>query len=114
MVQVCIAAHSSPKKTTIVLENPADRSVKGSNAYQKDVSNHGSLWATSQFKSLKDSIPLSSMCTFAQCMFNGGVKQKYTTLWYTNDAARLLDQLNQPAYQCNPVSYTHLTLPTKA
>ena len=106
MVQVCIAAHSSPKKTTIVLENPSDRSVKGSNAYQKDVSNHGSLWATSQFKSLKDSIPLSSMCTFAQCMFNGGVKQKYTTLWYTNDAARLLDQLNQPAYQCNHSSHS--------
>ena len=106
MVQVCIAAHSSPKKTTIVLENPSDRSVKGSNAYQKDVSNHGSLWATSQFKSLKDSIPLSSMCTFAQCMFNGGIKQKYTTLWYTNDAARLLDQLSQPAYQCNHSSHS--------
>ena len=101
MVQVCIAAHSSTKKTTIVLENPSDRSIKGSNAYQDDVSNHGSLWATSQFKALKESIPLSSMCTFAQCMFNRGVTQKYTTLWYTNDAARLLDQLNKPAYQCN-------------
>jgi len=97
MVQVCIAAHSSTKKTTIVLENPSDRSIKGSNAYQDDVSNHGSLWATSQFKALKESIPLSSMCTFAQCMFNRGVTQKYTTLWYTNDAARLLDQLNKPA-----------------
>ena len=39
-------------------------------------------------------------------MFNGGFKQKYTTLWYTNDAARLLDQLGQPAYQCNHSSHS--------
>ena len=98
--QIIMAARNSPKKTTIILENPADRSIPGTKQYGNDTTKHGSIWATSPFKQLKDAIPDSSMVTFAYCRF-GSEYQKYTTLWYTNEAGPVLDQLNSPVYQCN-------------
>ena len=37
------------------------------------------------------------MATFAYCRL-GSEFQKYTTLWYTNEAAPILDQLNTPVF----------------
>ena len=98
--QLAIAANKSPKKTTIILENPADKSVPNTLPYGEDTKNHGSIWATSHFKDLKASIPNGSIVTFSFCRF-GSDYQKYTTLWYTNEAGPVLDQLSSPAYQCN-------------
>ena len=111
-VELIIAARQSPARTTVIVENPADRSIVGSNQYSRDMEMHGSLFATSAFKKLRAAIPDSSMCTFAQCRFNssmgvGHPYQKYTTLWYTNDAAHVLDQLNEPTFQCNHPEGTH-------
>ena len=50
-VEVLIAARRSPRRTTIILENPSDRSISGTAQHMADVS-HGSLFATSQFKRL--------------------------------------------------------------
>ena len=104
-VEIILAAYRSPRRTTIVLENPADRSIMGTAQYASDMRDHGSLWATSPFRRLKDAIPLSSTCTFAMCKFNGGVAQKYTTLWFTNDAAKVLSQLDGPEYKCDHDSH---------
>lgn len=70
-----------------------------------DVS-HGSVFATSQFKRLQSAIPKSSMATFANCRFDA-TSQKYMTVWYTNDAAAVLDKLNEAEYQCNHPPGTH-------
>ena len=99
-VQIVVAARNSSRKTTIILENPADRSIPGTKQYGVDTAAHGSIWATEAFKQLASAIPDSSMVTFAYCRF-GSDYQKYTTLWYTNEAGPILDQLNSPVYQCN-------------
>ena len=99
-VQIVVAARNSTRKTTIILENPADRSIPGTKQYGVDTAAHGSIWATEAFKQLASAIPDSSMVTFAYCRF-GSDYQKYTTLWYTNEAGPILDQLNSPVYQCN-------------
>ena len=99
-VQIIVAARNSSRKTTIILENPADRSIPGTKQYGDDTATHGSIWATAAFKQLASAIPDSSMVTFAYCRF-GSDYQKYTTLWYTNEAGPILDQLNSPVYQCN-------------
>ena len=80
MVEVMIAAYNSPRRTTLIVENPSDRSIPGTAQHMADVS-HGSLWATSQFKRLQAAIPKSSMATFANCRLDGD-SQKYITLWY--------------------------------
>ena len=98
--QIVVAARNSSKKTTIILENPEDKSIKGTLAYSKDTKDHGSLWATTGFKNLKLSIPDSATCSFAYCRF-GSDYQKYTRLWYTVEACSVLDQLSTPLYQCN-------------
>ena len=104
-VEILIAAHHSPRRTTIVLENPSDRSIRGTPQFMADIS-HGSFFATSQFKRLVNAIPNSSMATFANCRFDAD-SQKYITLWYTLDAAPVLDKLNDPEYQCNHPPGTH-------
>ena len=43
------------------------------------------------------------------CSFNNCEMQKYTTLWYTNDAAPVLDLLNGPEHVCG-----HKDRPKKA
>ena len=104
-VEILIAAHRSPRRTTIVFEGPADRSIPGTGQHMADVS-HGSVFATSQFKRLQAAIPKSSMATFANCRLSGD-SQKYITIWYTKDAAPILDTLNEPEYQCNHPPGTH-------
>ena len=100
-------AHCSPAKATIILENPADKTDKSTNAYSSDLSKlHGSLFNTGTFKQLSDAIPLSSFTTFAMCRFNLEA-QKYTTLWFTNDAASILGKLDGPDYHS---ATTQLTL----
>ena len=104
-VEILIAAHHSPRRTTICFEGPADRSIPGTAQHMADVS-HGSVFATSQFKRLQAAVPKSSMATFANCRFDS-TSQKYMTIWYTNDAAPVLDKLNESAYQCNHPPGTH-------
>ena len=43
MVEIMIAAHKSPRRTTLSLENPSDRGIPGSPQHMADVS-HGSLY----------------------------------------------------------------------
>ena len=104
-IEILIAAYQSPRRTTICFEGPADRSIPGTAQHMADVS-HGSVFATSQFKRLQAAIPRSSMATFANCRFDA-TSQKYITVWYTNDAAPVLDQLNKPEFQCNHPPGTH-------
>ena len=104
VVQIVVAARNSPKKTSVIIENPADRSIQGTPQFGEDTSEHGSLFATSAFNQLKSAIPDSSMVTFAYCRL-GSDYQKYTTFWYTNEAAPVLDQLGTPIYQCNHSSH---------
>jgi len=101
---IAVAARNSPKKTTIIGENPADRSIRGTPQFGEDTKEHGSLFATSTFKQLQDTIPDSSMATFAYCRL-GSEFQKYTTIWYTNETAPILDQLNTPVFKCNHSSH---------
>ena len=100
VINICILARASPKKTTLVFEQPAKCSVEGTNPYSEHLSQHSTLYDTSFFKRLTDISGPSSFCTFAACRFLGDY-QKYTTLWYTNEAAGVLDQLNGADYQCN-------------
>jgi hypothetical protein len=105
-VTIALAARASPAKTTIIFENPADRSDPNTVFYSSDVSDHGSVFATTAFKRLVTAVESSSFCTFAQCRV-GGKSQKYTTLWYTNDAASVLDTLNGPDFKCNHPAGSH-------
>ena len=49
------------------------------------------------------------MATFANCRLSGD-SQKYITVWYTKDAAPILDTLNEPEYQCNHPPGTHAAI----
>ena len=82
-IQVIVAARSSPKRTTIVLENPAPRNIRGTPQFGEDTIEHAPLFDTTAFKKLNETIPDTSMATFAYCRL-GSKYQKYTTLWYTN------------------------------
>ena len=104
-IDLAIAARLSPSKTTIVFENPADRTVRGTPHFMEDIP-HGSFFATSQIKRFKQAVGDTSEVTFAYCRF-GGDSQKYATLLYTNDAATVLDQLSGPNYQCNHPPRSH-------
>ena len=102
-VTIALAARNSTSKATIIFENPADRSIVGSNQHSKELEMHGSIFATTQFKRLLAGLEETggySSCTFAYCRL-GDTKQKYTTLYYTNDAAPVLDALNEPRFQCD-------------
>ena len=106
-IDLAIAARLSPSKTTIIFENPADRTVRGTPHFMEGIP-HGSFFATSQIKRFKLAVGDTSETTFAYCRF-GGDSQKYTTLLYTNDAATVLDQLSGPDYQCNHPPRSHKT-----
>ena len=97
--EIAIAAHRSPRRTTIVFENPADRTDEGAPHHISGLP-HGSLFATEQIQRVMRTVGSWSKCSFALCSFNMR-SQKYTTLLYTNDAATVLDQLNEPRFQCN-------------
>ena len=105
-VELALAAHRSTSKATIILENPADRSIRGSSCFSEDLAKHGSLFATSAVARLIAGLENSSTATFAYCRL-GSDFQKYTTLLYTNDAAPVLDDLNQHSYQCNHPRGSH-------
>ena len=105
-VEILIAACRSAANTTICVENPADRSIVGSNQYSADTSDHGSLFRTSAMKRLALAVGPLETCTYAGCML-GGAAQKYTTLVYTPDAATVLNELSGPKFQCNHEPNTH-------
>ena len=95
---IAVAARRSSARTTIVFENPADRSILGSNQFAEP--NHGAVFGTSAFLKMAVDAELTGTATFAYCRL-GSTRQKYTTLYYTPDAAAVLDELNLPQYQCN-------------
>ena len=67
------------------------------------------MFDTSAFRDLiADTAHVTSWksCTFAWCRF-GSDAQKYTTFWYTEDAAAGFDILNSPTYQCNYADGEH-------
>ena len=66
-VSLAIAARRSSKRTTIIFENPADRSVKGTPCFAPEFAEHGSVFATSEFKRLMAEANLTSHATFAYC-----------------------------------------------
>ncbi|MGA0059339.1 MAG: reverse transcriptase domain-containing protein [Planctomycetota bacterium] len=105
-VNVAIAARHSAKRATIVVENPADRSVRESPCYSPKLARHGSLFATTAFKRLRAAADLQSSVTFAYCRL-GAPHQKYTTLFYSAEAGSVLDALAGPDYQCNHERGTH-------
>ena len=105
-VAVAVAARNSPKRAAVIFENPADRSIEGSVAYAPEFANHGSVFATSAFKRLQARADLNFSATFASCRL-GSDYQKYTTLYYTPEAAALLDALDGPEYKCNHPRGTH-------
>ena len=99
---IAIEARHSPARTTIVFEQPADRSIESSTAYSADLASHGSILATSTFKRLASEAELTHHATFAYCrLLPPPAQQKYTTLYYSPEAASVLDPLNGPDFQCN-------------
>ena len=105
-VALAYAAHSSPSRATIIFEHPADRSISGSPQSLPSSNNHGSVFGTQVFKRFVEALGKMSSVTFAQCRF-GGAYQKYTTLYYSNDAHRVLGNISGPNYQCNHPKGTH-------
>ena len=77
-----IAARYSPARTSIIVENPADRSPGASIASSPEFAKHGSLFRTSHFIRVIAEADLSSHVTFAYCRLKSEY-QKYTTLYYT-------------------------------
>ena len=103
-----IAARRSPKRATIVFENPADRSIEASPCYAPEFANHGAIFGTSQYKRIVSAADLTGSATFAYCRLTKEPEyQKYTTLGYTPDAAPLLDELDGPDFKCNHERGTH-------
>ena len=108
VTELAIAARASPSRATIVFEQPADRSVRGSTAYAPDLAAHGSILATTSFKRLTAEAGLSGRATFAYCrLAPPPAQQKYTTLYYTPEAGTVLDALDGPDFQCNHEPGTH-------
>ena len=105
-VDICVAAFKSPKRTTIIFENPADYSIPEETQYAADLHDHGSIFGTSEFLRLKAAVQPASMSTFAACKF-GLDARKYTTLFYTNDAASVLSSLDKPNFKCDHPAGTH-------
>jgi hypothetical protein len=105
VVNIAIAARRSPARTTIVFENPSDRSPGASIASAPEFAKHGAIFRTTPFKRLLNAVGLSH-CTFAQCRL-GGQYQKYTTLYYTAEAGAVLDALDSPDYACNHERGSH-------
>jgi len=99
-VEIAIAARKSPAQSTIIFENPADRSPGASVASAPEFAKHGSIFRTTAFKRLVAEADLTGFSTFAYCRL-GSERQKYTSLAYTPEAGSVLDELNLPDFQCN-------------
>ena len=106
VAELVIAARLSPSRASIIFENPADRSVRGSVAFSDELSNHGAIFETSPFKRMRSEADLNNSATFAYCRL-GRQHQKYTSLYYTPEAASVLDELNGPDFQCNHPRGSH-------
>ena len=104
---LAIAARRSAKQTTLIFENPADRSGADEHGavYDAKFATHGSLFATSAFKRLVAATELTH-ATFAYCRLDSPY-QKYTSLYYTPEARGILDALNAPEFKCNHPRGTH-------
>ena len=74
-----IAARSSPKRTTIVFENPVDRSDETFVGYSEKLKDHGSVFKTTAYKRLLAAIDMKKV-TFAYCRLSAA-QQKY--IYYT-------------------------------
>ena len=105
-VEIAIAARRSPARTTLIFENPADRSPGASIASAPEFAEHGSVFQTTPFKRLVAEADLTGKATFAYCRL-GSEHQKYTTLCFTPEAGAVLDQLNEPNFQCNHERGSH-------
>ena len=95
-----VAARSSSARTTILFENPVDRSDESAPCYSEELKNHGSIFKTSAFRKLLAAVPMNKV-TFAYCRLDPDGNQKYTTIYYTPEAAPALEFLNGPDYRCN-------------
>ena len=104
-VNIAIAARRSPKQSTVIFENPADRSDESFVAYNEKFKEHGSVFATSAFKRLCAAVGMAN-ATFAYCRLDSPY-QKYTTLYYSKEAGSILDALNGPEFKCNHPRGTH-------
>ena len=100
-MELAIAARRSPARTTIIFENPADRSPGASIASAPEFARHGSIFRTTPFKRLVAEADLTGKATFAYCRLEPSGPQKYTTLYYTPEAGTVLDELDGPEYKCN-------------
>ena len=105
-VNIAIAARHSSSRAMLVFESPSDRSERGSTAYLPELASHGSVFATAAFARLRAEVDLNLSCTFACCRL-GAPYQRYSTLFYTPEAATVLGALGTAAYQCNHAPGTH-------
>jgi hypothetical protein len=90
-LEIARLARGSASITTVIVSYPSAASVAGSGA---------TALVPPALQRLKASVGHSSTCTFAMCRL-GLPAQEYTSLWYTNDAARALDQMAAAKFQCN-------------
>ena len=99
-VNIAIAAATSSARSSVILENPADRSEAGDEICRDpDFKDHGSMFRTKAFRRLLAAVNLAHV-TFAYCRL-GSPYQKYTTLYFTGDVASELSALGGPEYKCN-------------
>ena len=80
------------------LENPADRGDPGSPAYWAEYADHGPLWL---MPSVRRALEGAARYTFAQCSFEGGLAQKWTTIGATGALAVALAPLGEPQHGCS-------------
>ena len=68
-VDIAIAANLSSSKTSIVWENPADRSIVGTTEYMPEFADkHGSLFATSAIRCFREQVPNSQHLPMHLCL----------------------------------------------
>ena len=68
-VELAALARNSPKKTTIIWESPAKRSVRGTVQYCEDMPQHSTVFDTSQFASLVKDTELRGGISLVQLHF---------------------------------------------
>ena len=101
-----VACRNSSAKTTILFENPVDRSDESAPCYSEELKNHGSIFKTTAFRKLLAAVPMKK-ATFAYCRLDPDGNQKYTTIYYTPEAATGFEFLNGPEYRCNHPRGSH-------
>ena len=94
MVVECVAS-----ATPMALENPADRSTKGSPAFWEAVSTCGSIWRMPCIAAALGSAG-AKFHTFSQCKLGSGA-QKWTTVASVGETSRALACLGDTRYACD-------------